>query len=836
MSIEDINYMKANSIRQAYTFIIDSSDRERGMYPNPNNYVVNFSTPFKNIIGMEIIDASIPRAMYTIDRDNNELYYYVGDDTGDNIIENGIQIQNTANLLLKNWNYTSNLSIGASNISITSNISTTTSNLASSFTTPTIPSTPSTPAIPGITYNTTSNVLTILKEAITSNITTTSNIINNSNIYDISTIFSTFKLASSSNITTSSNITATSNIIYSSNILTTSNILDINNIYNISRTSNIANLELTRDRYAVLNNSVNIYNIYSGTASASASASASGSSTTNASAAIGGTTTGITFNLCVHPIIGEYNRELCIMDFSYTHTYSLNTNRIYRNISIDVGKSAPANNTHVLTFTIGERTERLFNIDIDNYINIFWSILDTTWSIGVFDITNTLIVYEVFSNCPALYNVFFTKKYIGKKQSLGASSGDWDSNLLLLKDIKIYNVPMTLETMAATLAATSRASCPVWYKMDEVINSEIQNKGDRPTIAYEDVFKRIVIAPGDYTFRTFITKYNELIKYEDMEIMFKETTTPPELTNLIDIYSRAPLILDMKRSTLAENLGFDLYPTKNNEDRYISKPVTNTLSVIAKMFYSRFNNDYASNASNVIADKNEDDIYIITSPGIVYFIGNKYIIMRCPEIEEHLYRSLSYSKNALGLAKFRVDSIGINSEKLTITKIPVREFHPIGKLSRMSLRFETSKGTLYDFKGLNHNIIFAIFYYEPTQKNIPTNSILNPEYKMNYLDYLYKQEEIEGDSDDDNEDSEDFSRDNIDDYKTKENLYSEKGVQLQQYNKYYQNNLQSGIMEASEDTKADDASEASEADDASEASEADEDARGGIRNGGFRLT
>ena len=158
MSIEDINYMKANSIRQAYTFIIDSTDRDRSMYPNPNNYVVNFSTPFKNIIGMEIIDASIPRAMYTIDVDNNEIYYYVGDDTGDDIIEKGVQIYNNANLVLKNWNYTSNLSITGSNISNTSNISIAGSNVDTSFTTPTIPSTPSTPAIPGITYNTTSNV------------------------------------------------------------------------------------------------------------------------------------------------------------------------------------------------------------------------------------------------------------------------------------------------------------------------------------------------------------------------------------------------------------------------------------------------------------------------------------------------------------------------------------------------------------------------------------------------------------------------------------------------------------------------------------------------------
>ena len=101
MSIEDINYMKANSIKQAYTFIIDSSDRDRNMYPNPNNYVINFSTPFKNIIGLEIIDASIPRAMYTIDVDNNDFVYYIGNETDDEIITNGIKINNNANLILK---------------------------------------------------------------------------------------------------------------------------------------------------------------------------------------------------------------------------------------------------------------------------------------------------------------------------------------------------------------------------------------------------------------------------------------------------------------------------------------------------------------------------------------------------------------------------------------------------------------------------------------------------------------------------------------------------------------------------------------------------------------
>ena len=800
MSIEDVNYMKENSIRQAYTFIIDSAERERGLYPNPNNYVVNFSAPFKNIIGMEIIDASIPRAMYTIDVDNNELYYYVGAETGDNLIETGMLEDNTANLMLQNWNFTSNISSISSNISSASNIINgyltynTTNNIIEIS------------SISGIIYETitittNSNITDILKIINSSNIINNSNVINNSNLFNTSNIYNTSKISSTSNISrTSSNISTGSVVLTASNILTTTNTFNITNITNISRSSNISYLDLSGDRYAILNNSINLYNIYNNTNN------------------IGGSTEGITLNLCCQPIISGSGSVYNIINFSYNHTYSIDADGdlIFRNISVDVSKATSAASGYTLTFTIGERIESVFNIPINNYINIYWSIFKTTWYIGIFDIAGTQLAYKEFYDCEKIYNVFFTKKYVGRRYD---GSG-WGNNLLRFKDIRIYNVPMkNATTQAAAAAAAANIHPTIWYKMDEVVNNEIVNKGSSPTIGYKDIFKRQVIKGGDYTFKTFISKYDELRSNNDMELLFKETTTPPELTNLIDIYSKAPIIVDMKRSTLAENLGFDLYPSAINEDRYISKPYTTTDSVLAKMFYSRTNATYNFDVSS-------ENKYIITSPGIVYFIGNKYIIMRCPEIEEHLYRSLSYSKNTLGLAKFRVDSVGINSEKLTITKIPVREFHPIGKLSRMTLRFETNKGALYDFKGLNHNIIFAIFYYEPTQKNIPKNSILNPEYKMNYLDYLYKQEEIEGDSDDDEDadagdggdgsgdGGEDFSRDNIEDYKIKENLYSKRGVELQQSNTYYQSNT---IITEEED----DYEEAEEAEEAEEDEEAD---------------
>jgi hypothetical protein len=291
-------------------------------------------------------------------------------------------------------------------------------------------------------------------------------------------------------------------------------------------------------------------------------------------------------------------------------------------------------------------------------------------------------------------------------------------------------------------------------------------------VGYTELFQKITIEPGDYTSTTFISTLNNMMRSKNIDVNIKAYSNPPELSNLIQFYSSSyGFVIDMQRSTLFEILGFDLYidedeaKKSNNDRKYTYITSYKGKEQFQKMYHSVFNSTSQQ--------------YIITSPGIIYFMGHKYVILRCPEIEEHLYRSLSYSKYNLGLAKFRISSFGYNDERIVVTKLPIREFHPIGKLSRLTFRFETSDGKLYDFKGVNHNIVYAVYYYEPIQKQLPTNSILNPEYKMNYLDYAYKQEEIEGDSDEDDDDGEEYSRDDIDIYKKKELEYNSQGLNLQ---------------------------------------------------------
>jgi len=299
---------------------------------------------------------------------------------------------------------------------------------------------------------------------------------------------------------------------------------------------------------------------------------------------------------------------------------------------------------------------------------------------------------------------------------------------------------------------------------DKYINegfTEIVKNEDDEDVPYTDLFKLIEIPPGDYTFVNFINVFNNILLEIGDDISIKAYTTPPEQTNLVQFTSTSKaFVLDMNRSTIYNILGFDLLidileKEKDLNDmryKYIDNYNKEDLK-FKKMFHSIYK---------------ESNGNIIISPGIVYFMGYKYIILRCPEIEEHLYRSLSYSKYNLGLAKFRINSFGYNDEKLEMTKIPLREFHPIGKLPRLTFRFEIENGELYDFKGVNHNIVFAIYYYEPAQKNILKTSVLNPLYNMDFIDYTYNNDE----DDDSDEEDEELSRDNINIYKKKELEYT----------------------------------------------------------------
>lgn len=94
MSIEDINYLYKNSIKDNAIIFVDSSKRDKSIFPNPNKYNITFSNPFKLVYGLEVIEASIPRTMYQIDKYNNNFKIIIGDANYDIFIRNKYDFYN----------------------------------------------------------------------------------------------------------------------------------------------------------------------------------------------------------------------------------------------------------------------------------------------------------------------------------------------------------------------------------------------------------------------------------------------------------------------------------------------------------------------------------------------------------------------------------------------------------------------------------------------------------------------------------------------------------------------------------------------------------------------
>lgn len=130
--------------------------------------------------------------------------------------------------------------------------------------------------------------------------------------------------------------------------------------------------------------------------------------------------------------------------------------------------------------------------------------------------------------------------------------------------------------------------------------------------------------------------------------------------------------------------------------------------------------------------------YTITTPGLVNLVGERFVLIRCPEIEEHINGSFIFGKNSPGLALVKLGVMGYSNIRLDFNALKSRSFFPIGKLNRMTFRFERLDGGLYDFKGVNHTLVIIIKYMVPYTE-LRFSPILNPNYDPDFIN-VYKKE------------------------------------------------------------------------------------------------
>lgn len=235
--------------------------------------------------------------------------------------------------------------------------------------------------------------------------------------------------------------------------------------------------------------------------------------------------------------------------------------------------------------------------------------------------------------------------------------------------------------------------------------------------------------PGNYSVTSFMNECKRALGGTNVTVN-GASASDVTIQAKLSFTSSLGFVFNMKNTTLRTSLGFDEYAYSTETKAY--------KKLIYKDNTQMFNSIYNTSSES----------WNITAPGVIYLLGAQYCILKCKEIEDHLYGSLSYGKFSPGMCMFKLFAVNdFSHQRLDYVNFQKKPFHPIGKLDRLSLRFEDATGQLYDFKGANHIMMICVRYLVPTQKNKFTRSILNPNYHYDFNKYMARKIEYNETSD-----------------------------------------------------------------------------------------
>uniref|UniRef100_A0A6C0FDJ5 FHA domain-containing protein n=1 Tax=viral metagenome TaxID=1070528 RepID=A0A6C0FDJ5_9ZZZZ len=721
MSIEDIDYLKHNSFTESYMCFVDSKFRDKLKWPTPQEYELKFSTPFRNVYSVSIIDASIPRTQYNIDVDNNRLYYCLGNDEnfdyieipiGDYDDERLIEVINQSFVDTTYNNTGENVSIKISNLSENPEERSTfkfTCNLPFKF---------------DMLQSTIAQVLGFDMPVQNSDISddlygddsnnfiftntnndesTTYDVINQSSDNDIIEMLNSnqvlrfhfnvhldhsyrrihsikieideiYENGERVNPVPLSNYEQNRNdaksyaefyLYYNEN----SGTID-NPIYQYVLNGNLKYIEALNDEQE---NSFYLYFEYSDSNKPGIFLEGQHLLFIRSS-----------YNLSVKLVAADANQEMYIQHVNGIITPTP-TNTVSQQSTPSI-TSTPTN-------TISQPTPSITSTPTNTVLQPTPSITSTP--------TNT-ILQPTPSTTPTSTNTI----------TQPTPSTTPTSTNTITQPIPTFTPSATTtftESVTETLSAT-----PTVATMTMTIPNQTPTQTHIP--ARPSPTTTLTEPSPTYTAPSPTTTITEP----------SPTYTAPTPTESVTqtITQGTPTLYFPQQEP-------HLFPDESNI-------AGNPLEANANL--SQLKRINGGNYVPAIHIKSMEPLYQIIAPGLYSLIGDRYVLLRCPEIEEHMYRSRSFERYTMGIAKFNLATQGYDENRLDYSGLPPREFHPIGKLSTMTLRFERPNGNFYNFRGINHTLTIVIKYYEPKQTKPFTNYTLNSHYNPNYFEYVQNHE------------------------------------------------------------------------------------------------
>lgn len=338
---------------------------------------------------------------------------------------------------------------------------------------------------------------------------------------------------------------------------------------------------------------------------------------------------------------------------------------------------------------------------------------------------------SVYRNDPDKYYSF---KYHGKRMVIERS--DPSSSIILGLDgedagVTVLLMPVPINPSAYASPSTYLSSLSsffiptsmrmIRYEVVETVMASVESYSLYPNLM-DVAMHEVSISPGTYV----LDKLQTQMQNQFGGAFGLEIEAGNALGSDIEfkfVYShKSPLAFNMQSSTLRTTLGFDDYRSPND--------VGGGYTVL----------EFGSNPSMFMSLVDPiSGRYRMTSPGIINLLGERYVKLRCPEIEDHINGSAGNASDqfGVGLGVFKLASGNeITHIRFDFVNLIRKPFHPIGRLTRMTFRFELTNGSLYDFKGVNHQMLVSLKYLVPTPKMKFEGSKLNPEYRPDYMSYL----------------------------------------------------------------------------------------------------
>lgn len=246
---------------------------------------------------------------------------------------------------------------------------------------------------------------------------------------------------------------------------------------------------------------------------------------------------------------------------------------------------------------------------------------------------------------------------------------------------------------------------------EAVFDSVSSSSKSPPLTVWQTLFK-----PGNYSAVSFL-KLSEQIMSGDVVFDIGSADTIETYPNY-KLIGRTPFVINKLGTSIGSVIGLSEVATSQWPLNY---------TYIPEIPYLYGSTEY--NSDNVLE-----------CPGIVDFTVNRYVILRCEEIEDHLYGSYSYGDFTPGIAMLRFfDVNGVSHQRNDYVNYVKPPFHPIGKLDKITLTFLLPDlTTIYDFKGLDHVLLLSVKFYAPKQMRKMQISVLNPNYNPNFHEYMHQ--------------------------------------------------------------------------------------------------